>query len=932
MKLRLFSYPHCEYVSKKLFFCSEKRGCWGKGTPYFHHLAPLRGVFLKAVIICIVFTGFNDEAGAADLGVSDQTSRNSKVPASSIAVTGHEFKPWIFLTPAEVKTFREQATNPELVATYATLVSSVNTDVEKWRHDHPLTPERRSTEDLIELGRTNGGSAPKSIAVAYILHPDPNLGEVLREKLISMIGARQKNNYWRTGGISEGGALLDFLEAYEIAEGSGLLTVEDRKVIKEEMRRCAHHLEGWTLDNDISIAAWSDPHVYCLNYEASSSSGMGLIAMVFPDLPESKEWLSDSQKAISGILFRENGLDGGYGEGCLHYWHPSFGMIQAFMIASRNLGYRDYISDPAFAEVMKNSFNWRKNATAPDGHLFAVGDSDRSTIGAELLGQAGEIYQDPGFTWVSREIMKRSRGGIVPGEPYDLFHIDLKSLSLPPAELSTNLADSGYAYFRSGWGAQDNFFLLKYGTTYIGRRERERNRIITGHAHADALEFELHHKGIPIAVDPGRVGIYQNFDTYGGFCKATISHNTVGLGNIWGYDRLDGLYDEHVKEHGPGFLYERGQDDIGRADRRLTAYGDLGDFAIISAKLKTYADVTHHRTVVWFRKTSVTVISDRMDSSSVQPYEWYLSPIGSLLNRGKDDSVLTFGDEMARLDVIPMLPKNPKIQIISRNDPKVPHYYVTLRPAGEMYQMSSMGKNIEPKDRTGKITLLVIKKDAKTTDFLNVLIPYEKTSPYALSAMGTNGIKLSAPDSTLLVSGGSNKDSGLGVDGVFGVASIDHGVFSNYILQKGHSLSLGKDSLVKAELIAKEWEPFFDSAITAAVSLKDKRATFGVAENPMNEGLIVKPPRIDPGKPPEIPIQVSVTFRTETKPTRIITFRSETTRPEINDPEMERKTTAWPRDYHAPTYKRKTAEFTWDEASKSVTLPLEVGITQAVWE
>ena len=844
----------------------------------------------------------------------------------------HEFKPWIFLTPAEVKTFRDQFSSPELAPAYTALNDSIKKDVDRWLHDHPASSQRRGTEELLEIGRTQGGAAPKSIATAYVLHPDPILGEVLREKLMAMIGARQKNNYWRTGGISEGGTLLEFLQAYEIAQGSGLLTEEDRKAIKEEMRRCAHHLEGWTLDNDISIPAWSDPHVYCLNYEASSSSGMGMIAMVFPDLPESKEWLSDAQRAITGILFRENGLDGGYGEGCLHYWHPTCGMIQQFMVASRNLGYRDYIDDPAYAEAMHNSLNWRKNATAPDGKCFAVGDSDRDSLGAELLGQTGLIYKDPGFTWVSREIMKRTRGTFAPSDPYDLFHIDLKSHSTPPSELSTNLADSGYAYFRSGWGPQDNFFLIKYGTTYIGRRERERNRIITGHAHADGLEIELHHKGIPIMVDPGRVGIYQNFDTYGGFCKGTISHNTVGLGNIWGYDRLDGLYDQHVKEHGPGFLYERGQDDIGRADRRLTAYGDLGDFAILSAKLKTYADVTQHRTVVWFRESDVTVVSDRMESSSVQPYEWYLSPIGSLLHRGKDDSVMTFGDDAAKLDVIPIQPRDPKIQILSRNDPKIPHYYVTLRPVGEMYQMSSMGKNLEPKDRTGKITILVIKKDAKSTDFLNVLVPYEKESPYTRSALGINGVKLSGSDSTILVAGGGNNDPSLGVNGVFGLVSLRQGTLTDYTLQEGHTLSLGNETLVKSELIRKEWAPYFNSAITVAVSLKEKRATFGVAENPMNAGLIIKPPRIDPGKPEEIPFQVAVTFRTETKPKRIVTFRSDTTRPDLNDPEMDRKTTAWPHDYHAPTYKRKSMDFTWDETTKCVTFPLEVGITQAVWE
>ena len=81
---------------------------------------------------------------------------------------------------------------------------------------------------------------------------------------------------------------------------------------------------------------------------------------------------------------------------------------------------------------------------------------------------------------------------------------------------------------------------------------------------------------MPITVDPGRVGRYADWETYGGYCKATVAHNTVGLGNKWGYDRLDGLYTEHVKQHGKEFLYETSQNNIGRSNTDLKAFGDVG--------------------------------------------------------------------------------------------------------------------------------------------------------------------------------------------------------------------------------------------------------------------------------------------------------------------------------------------------------------------
>jgi hypothetical protein len=71
----------------------------------------------------------------------------------------------------------------------------------------------------------------------------------------------------------------------------------------------------------------------------------------------------------------------------------------------------------------------------------------------------------------------------------------------------------------------------------------------------------------------------------------------------------------------------------------LKAVGDTGEMGIISAKLKTYDDVTQQRTVAWFRDTGVAVVNDQMESGSEQPYEWYLNPIGKLIIQGK---VLTF--------------------------------------------------------------------------------------------------------------------------------------------------------------------------------------------------------------------------------------------------------------------------------------------------
>ncbi len=841
--------------------------------------------------------------------------------------------PRIYLTPADVARFREQAKSPELAAAYAKLETDVQKIVSGWRKKYPATATPRTTGELIEIGkRDNPWADFKPVATAFVLHPTPELGQVLREKLITRVGARQIKNYWREGGIHEGETAMVFLRSYDLIANTGLLTDDDQKAVKEALHACAHHLEGWTLDNSFSSPGWAGSPIYCLNFHIFSSSIMGTIAMLYPDFPESAEWLRSAQSELPKLLFTEYAIDGGYGEGSMNYWHPSYSALLGFMVASKNFGVHDYFADPAIADAMRRTVSWRMDLMAPDGMCVAVGDAHRVADGADYLEKTGSILRDANFVWAGHVFMERARQALIPADPYDLFHIDLSVPARPPEALFVNYPYSGYGIFRSGWGAQDNFFLLKYGTTFIGRREAENGLVISGHAHADALELELHYKGVPLLVDPGTVGIYQNWNSYGGYCKATIAHNTVGIGNPWGYDRLDGRYAEHVQKHGKEFLYETSQKNIGRADMDLKAFGDTGQLSLISARLKTYADVSQQRTVVWFRDSGVAVVGDRLESPTEKTYEWYLNPVGKLL---KQDKVLTFGDEAAQLDVVPVLPKNAHVQIVNKGDLKVPPYYVALRPDSERNIMGYMGSRrpFVTKDRWEQFTLLVLQAKAKQTEFLNVLIPYQRQAPFVSAPMGDKGVKLTGADSTLLVAAGGNGTAELAVDGEFGVVRLDKGNVSSYALHHGHSLRMANQELVGVKLLSEPWAPFFDSAGTIAVSLADRRASINLAGYPIFCGLIMFSPKIEEGKEPPLPLKVAVTFKVGEKPKRIIALRSNTKMPALNDPEFDRKSAAnWQPDFHAKSYLRETLDFTWDETRKTVSVAVDHGIHQLVWE
>lgn len=483
-----------------------------------------------AVASLLIFCGFRPGNAA------DQTSS-----------TAPDSKPRIFHTPADITRLKHQAKAPELSGAYAALENQSQKSVANWNKKYPATATPRSTQELLDIGGRDKPWREYSVATAYALHPTLELGRVLREQLMAYMGHHRVNGYWRElGAIHEAEATMDFLEAYDIASGAGLLTDDDEKAIKEEMHMAGHLLEGFLLDSlsqDHRDAARDTDlyqNAYCLNYQISASSALGTIAMIWPDFPQSKEWLHESQEELPKLLFTEFALDGGYGEGSMNYWHTSMAPMLAYLKASKNLGVHDYFADPAVSDALRRTFAWRMDFTEPDGLAMNVGDAHResTTSGGIFLMEAGKELNEPTDVWVGRYIFDHACSDNPKLSPNldtrYLLAFDLGVPATQPPELYANHPFSGYGIFRSGWGPQDNYFLLKYGPTFVGRREREKNQIISGHAHADAQELELHYKGIPILIDQGAVGRYQDYDTYGGYAKATISRNSVGLGNPWG--------------------------------------------------------------------------------------------------------------------------------------------------------------------------------------------------------------------------------------------------------------------------------------------------------------------------------------------------------------------------------------------------------------
>lgn len=829
-----------------------------------------------------------------------------------------------FDTPADLARFRAQASLPELEGVYLKIHRDAYDATQLWLTRFPSTPTPRTTEALLGAGRASGvkENSISSLVLELVLDPTPTNKRILREVMLFDIGTHQKLNYWNPLGIHEANQVQEFLEVYGVAnQVGGVFTPADHAVIREEMHRAGHFLEGWLLDNPWSRMYPDKREMsWCLNFHIMAASTLSWISMLYPDFPESSRWLRQSQSGIVSYLMNGYAEDGAYGEGSDHYWQLATRGMLNFLTVSRNLGVSDYLQVPAIADRLHATLRWRINLTAPDGHQFAIGDSDRTNDAGSYLMEAGGLLQDSEATWAGRMMMTRAnRWSFYERSPLFFLHLDMQPTGTAAVNTDALFPLSGFAAFRTGWDRSANALFFKFGQTYFGRREEDRLPVISGHAHEDALEFELHYNGQPVITDIGRHGHYEQWNTYGGFMKATIAHSTIGLGNPWGYDRLDGQYAKHQAEHGSDFTYEQTQQNIDPADTRLMAFADLGAVAFSSARVRTFDAVQHQRSLVWFADDSLTIVADHLESSAPQPYEWYLTPIGRPLGT---QGHLVFGDDTAKVEVLPIAGASQRATTISPGQQNLPPYYIDLSPA--------VSSGSQPY-RWSTFSLLILQQKASTTDFLNVLTPFTgATNPWRVEAVNAGTRRLQLGAKNVLVAG-RDATGPLTVTGECGVLAKSGDATQSYALLEGTALRSGADTLLSATLDTLVWKGLYSTTLDALVSLKDHRASFDLRPWPGDVHLLLNPPRAVPGQEPTAALLTAVSFRVDQAPTRMLVFHGFAGKPQFDDPAAE-AWDSWPNDWHHGVARREPLAFTYDAATHMVTVKLEAGPNQVVWE
>ncbi len=824
-----------------------------------------------------------------------------------------------FYNKKQIDRFREQQSLPLLEPAYQSLKKNFDRAKRNFCRKFPAAAEPLSTGELISRGTGMVTQKKYERAVIFLVpdYPDtsmqllldntPENRELLREMLLTAIGIRRKFNMWREYGIHEAENTVRFLKAYDIALQLGALRQTDIDEIRSEMNRIAHNMEGWLMDNEFS-RMYEDYRLYnyCINFHIVAAVALNAIANIFPELPDAQEWKYKSHAALLGYMIDGNTEDGGYGEGSINYWSAS-GPAFEFIHLNKNMGNFDYSMEPFWRKRFTASLNWRANTTSPDGLTWAIGDGHRTAQDVNYLLLGGELFNVPEILWVADKIIQNAPQDAL--RPGILFHYNAGAEKRKPGNDSNLFLYAGYAMLRSGWTPADNALFFKYGPTYTGRRQAERNAVISGHAHQDALSFELHHKGRVVLADIGTRGRYSDWYTYGGFMKATVGHSTVGLGNIWGYDRLDGKYREHLKKH-MDFTYERPQQNIGAADTRTTAFADLKDIAVAAARVNTYPEVVHERGIIWFPQTSFTVVADRMQSSSEQPYEWYFTPVGKAL----DGEKLIFGDDTAKLQILP-LTESDKITVITRETGNIPEYYVDLAPETTPVRR-------KPQPRWDVFSLAILSKKAANTDFINVLMPFAGEKNDWISGKDRYG------NNTFTQ---KNQEITVVRNGLAGAVRKVDGKITDYAVLEGTELKCDNRILISSRLENERWKERYNPAVNGVVNLTGKTAYFECKRRPGEEHLEFYPPRLVEGQEAELPIKLKISFYVPERPEEVLIGCSLYDDLKFDDERFARKTAMWPKDIHSNRLIREKADFQYDDENKILTVTANPITNKIIW-
>lgn len=273
--------------------------------------------------------------------------------------------------------------------------------------------------------------------------------------------------------------------------------------------------------------------------------------------------------------------------------------------------------DPNLHRLLDRAYRYILHVALPNGEFPLFGDSDTNQLAAwypDSANPRGRPFAVP--EWVAdREeivyVLTRGRAGKRPS--------DAAAIACYP--------ESGYAFFRSGWPAEEDYedaIHLSFKAQCLSR----------AHRHADLLSFCLYGFGERWIVDSGPYGQGKD-NPFRRYMRSALAHNVVLFGD--------------------GFAQGR-PDMLDRVQSGIDACGTMGEDAYVRASCN-YPEIGRHEREIFFLDRNSVLIRDTVEgfAPETRSYEllFHIEPSKLVAFDGRSYVVDSSSRQDVQLAIVP---------------------------------------------------------------------------------------------------------------------------------------------------------------------------------------------------------------------------------------------------------------------------------------
>ena len=273
----------------------------------------------------------------------------------------------------------------------------------------------------------------------------------------------------------------------------------------------ARHLETY-------LSTYSSPNTHL----TGEALGLFYLGTVLPEFRHAARWREKGRAILLDELTRHIFADGVYFEQASYYHRYTTEFYTHFLILSERNG--QAIGEDVKAKL-RSLLDHLMYLTRPDGMTPLVGDDDGGRLAMldgrdandfrPLLSTGAALFHRADYKYVAGEAAE-STLWLLGREGLRTFE---ELASQLPQSASRAFPDGGYYVMRDGWTSDANYLLLDCGPHGV---------LNCGHAHADALSFELAARGRTLLVDSGTY-TYTGSQKLRDYFRSSAAHNTLTI-------------------------------------------------------------------------------------------------------------------------------------------------------------------------------------------------------------------------------------------------------------------------------------------------------------------------------------------------------------------------------------------------------------------